>query len=337
MKTLTPSALAARVGRMEQLASIRRLVADDGLGRGMRVIEVRNGGGLDFTLYPDRGMDIGQVFFKGTPLAWVTGNLVAAPAFYDGTGSEWLRTWGGGLLTGCGLTNVGGPCDAGGASHGLHGRLSHLPAEEVNTSAGWGDDGRYTLDVSGLVRQSKAFAENLVLKRRVTTELGTASLTIRDSVENQGFRDSPCMLLYHMNLGWPLVDEGAVLEAPPHPVEPQTEHAARGLEAWSQITAPVPGASEQVYYHTIPADADGLATMRLKNTCLGLSFAVTYRVAELPWLIQWKMLGEGEYVLGLEPANCFPEGQEQFSKRGLLRHLAPGEAFETYLRIDIEG
>ena len=135
--TLTPSALAARVGRMEQLASIRRLVADDGQGRGMRVIEVNNGSGLAFTLYPDRGMDLGQAFFKGTPLAWVTGNLEVAPAFYNGAGNEWLRTWGGGLLTGCGLANVGGPCAPGGEPHGLHGRLSHQPAEEVNTSSGW--------------------------------------------------------------------------------------------------------------------------------------------------------------------------------------------------------
>lgn len=336
MTTLTPSALAARVGRMEQLASIRRLVVDDGQGRGMRVIEVTNGSGLTFTLYPDRGLDIGQAFFKGTPLAWVTGNLEVAPAFYDGTGAEWLRTWGGGLLTGCGLSNVGGPCTRDGESHGLHGRLSHLPAEEVNTAADWSDDGRYTLSVSGRMRQAKAFAENLVLTRRLSTTMGSSSLTIRDTVENRGFREAPCMLLYHINLGWPLVDEGAVLEAAPHNVEPQTDHAAKGMDTWSQITAPIPGAAEQVYYHTLPPDADGLARMCLKNSRLGLSFTVTYRVAELPWIIQWKMMGEGEYVLGLEPANCYPEGQERFAQRGLLKHLAPGESFETYLRLDVE-
>ena len=250
MATLTPSALAARVGRMEQLASIRRLVADDGQGRGMRVIEVNNGSGLAFTLYPDRGMDLGQAFFKGTPLAWVTGNLEVAPAFYNGAGNEWLRTWGGGLLTGCGLANVGGPCVTGGEAHGLHGRLSHIPAEEVNTSAGWDDDGRYTLSVSGRVRQSKAFAENLLLTRRLATAMGSSSLTLCDTVENRGFRESPCMLLYHINLGWPLVDEGAVLEAPPHTVEPQTDHAAKGLDAWPQINRARSGRGEQVYYHT---------------------------------------------------------------------------------------
>lgn len=333
----TPSAkfIAPRVGRMEQLASIRRHVADDGKGRGMRVWEVNNGSGLTFTVYPDRGMDIGQAFYRGTPLAWVTGNLEVAPTFYNETGAEWLRTWGGGLLTGCGLTNVGGPNTVNGETHGLHGRLSHLPAEEVNSSAEWTDDGNYTLNISGRVRQAKAFGENLVLTRRLTTVMGSSELILRDTIENRGFRPEPCMLLYHINLGWPLVDDGAVLEAPPHPVEPQTDHAAKGLDAWTRITPPVPGMAEEVFYHTLPADEQGMACMRLKNPRLGLSFTVTYRVAELPWMIQWKMMGEGEYVLGLEPANCFPEGQERFARRGLLRHLEPGESFETFLRLAV--
>jgi hypothetical protein len=72
------------------------------------------------------------------------------------------------------------------------------------------------------------------------------------------------------------------------------------------------------------------------NENLGLTFCVTYRVAELPYLIQWKMMGQGEYVVGLEPANCFPEGQAQNAERGTLRMIAPGERVETYLRLSVE-
>jgi hypothetical protein len=165
---------------------------------------------------------------------------------------------------------------------------------------------------------------------------GEASITVRDTVENQGFSPSPLMLLYHLNLGWPLVDEGAVLEAQPHEVTPQNEHAAQGLADWQAITAPVPGFREQVYYHTLPADAEGMASIRLVNRRLGLAFRVSYRVAELPYLVQWKMMGQGEYVVGLEPANCYPEGQEQAAKRGFLRQLAAGEKIETLLRLTVE-
>jgi hypothetical protein len=127
-----------------------------------------------------------------------------------------------------------------------------------------------------------------------------------------------------------------VLEAPPHEVTPQTLHAATGLAEWAEITAPVPGFREQVYYHALPADAQGLAAVRLVNKRLGLAFKVTYRVAELPYLIQWKMMGQGEYVVGLEPANCYPEGQEQVAQKGLLRHLAAGQKIETFLELSVE-
>jgi hypothetical protein len=92
-----------------------------------------------------------------------------------------------------------------------------------------------------------------------------------------------------------------------------------------------------VYYHALPSDPQGLATVRLSNRRLGLALRVTYRTAELPYLIQWKMLGQGEYVVGLEPANCYPEGQAQAAKRGLLRHLAPGGMIETFLQLSIEA
>ena len=63
MNTSDPSYLNPRVGHMAQVASVRRLVSDDGKGRGMRVLELNNGSGLSFTVYPDRGMDIGQAYF----------------------------------------------------------------------------------------------------------------------------------------------------------------------------------------------------------------------------------------------------------------------------------
>lgn len=337
MTTLNKTYLAPRLGRMEQLASIRRLVSDDGKGRGMRVLEVNNGSGLAFTVHPDRGMDIGAASFKGTPLAWLSRNLEVAPHFYDSSDFEWLRTWGGGLLTGCGFANVGGPNTAGGERHGLHGRLSHIPAEAVNTDAAWSEDGAYELSVSGTVRHSKVFGENLVLTRRITTRLGENAITVRDRVENHGFADAPFMLLYHVNLGWPLVDEGATLEAPKHKVTPQTEHAAAGLADWTKITAPVPGFAEQVFYHALPKNRQGLASMRLANRKLGLAFTVSYRVAELPYLIQWKMMGQGEYVVGLEPANCFPEGQARIAEQNLLRRVPAGGTVETWLKLSVEA
>ena len=178
-----------RIGSMRQIASLRRAVLDDGKGRGMRIIDLDNGSGLAFTVYPDRGMDLGEAHYKGIPLVWLSANGPVAPQFYEAQGFNWLRTWSGGLLTGCGLMNVGGPNNCGGEDHGLHGRLSHTPAGEVNTRTDWNGD-RYELEVSGKIRVSRVFAKNLLLTRRISTALGDNSITVEDRIENQGF--NPC-------------------------------------------------------------------------------------------------------------------------------------------------
>ncbi|MDD4101759.1 MAG: aldose 1-epimerase family protein [Kiritimatiellae bacterium] len=336
MNILKKADVVPRVGRMEQLASIRRLTYEDGKGRGMRELEFNNGSGLAFSVLPDRGMDIAKASYKGSGLAWLSCNGDVAPQFYEPGGIEWLRSWGGGLLTGCGLANVGGPNERNGEQHGLHGRISHIPAQEVNSAASWSEDGStYTLSACGRISHSRVFGEKLACTREISTAYGDDSITVRDTIENEGFTPVPFMLLYHINLGWPLIDESVTLEAPEHKITPQTESAAAGLAAWNQTSAPVPGVAEQVYYHDLPADKSGMASMRVVNKRLGLEFEVAYRVAELPYLIQWKMLGQGEYVMGLEPANCYPEGQTRMAERGLLRKLSPGEKTETLLRLAV--
>ncbi len=336
MKKFNRSYLASRLGTMEQLARVRRVISDDGKGRGMRLIEIDNGSGLSFTVFPDRGMDIGAASFKGYPLAWLAANGEVAPQFYSHEGFEWLRTWPGGLLTGCGLANVGGPNTVNGDNHGLHGRISHLPAEEVNTTVGWRGDDLYELSVSGRVRHTKVFGEKLHLTRHIATALGDNSITIRDSVENLGFAAAPMMLLYHINLGWPLVAKESFLEASGQEVKALTAIAEAGMALRSRLDDPTPGFQEQVFIHSGGADAAGLASMRLVNPVLGLALRITYRTAELPFLAQWKMMGEGEYVLGLEPANCLPDGYAQNRERGTLRMIEPGARSETFVRISLE-
>ena len=48
------------------------------------------------------------------------------------------------------------------------------------------------------------------------------------------------------------------------------------------------------------------------------------------------MCGQGEYVCGLEPANCYPEGQAAMAKQNRLQKLAPGESRSTWIRIGLE-
>jgi len=58
-------------------------------------------------------------------------------------------------------------------------------------------------------------------------------------------------------------------------------------------------------------------------------------VAELPYLVQWKMLGERLYVSALEPANCHTEGRASERQRGTLQFLAPGAMQEVHLELGV--
>jgi hypothetical protein len=69
---------------------------------------------------------------------------------------------------------------------------------------------------------------------------------------------------------------------------------------------------------------------------VGIGLAITFNIEMLPNLVQWKMPGQGTYVMGIEPANCLVEGRPAERERGTLVELEPGERrtydlrFETY-------
>jgi hypothetical protein len=173
------------VGSVSQVAGIRLVELVDGRVRGMRAADVYTGSGLRFQVLVDRGLDIGAAEHAGRPLAFVHPAL-GTPALHERPGIGFLRTFGGGLVTTCGLDHFGPP-DAEGEGYGLHGRASHLPGEGVCVRQEWrGED--YVLEIEGETRQARLFGENLRLERRISTRLGATSLVLEDRVTNEGFR-----------------------------------------------------------------------------------------------------------------------------------------------------
>jgi len=334
-KPWTRAGLLRYTGDLSQIAGIKLGEWSDGSERGLRVAEVRSGSGLEFTILLDRGMDIGPAWFKGTPLTWISPAGFGHPMYFEPEGLGWLRTFGGGLLTGCGLTSAGAPSEEAGEPFGLHGRLSNLPAQCVRVDKIWqGDDCCFV--VEGEMHQARLFGENLHLKRRITIGLGSNTISLHDRVENLGSTESPLMLLYHINLGFPLLDENAVLEAESHSVSPRDSTAEPGLSDWMHFQSPTTGYQEQVFYHDLPADKDGWAGIRLVNHARRMSLGVRFQKTNLPNLVEWKMMGEGAYVLGLEPANCHVAGRLQERGRGTLQSLKPGEQQDFRVEIAVE-
>ena len=336
-KTYTVAELRRRVGDMSQLASAQAFELTDGPERGSRGVWLRNAAGLDLAVMTDRGMSITGLSYQGVPLPFVSSVGAVHPAFTEPRGLGWLRTWPAGFLTTCGLTQVGSPCVDGDEELGQHGRAAGLSARNGSYGGGWqGDD--YRVWVEGTIHETRVFGEHLALTRRLWMSLGEPRFWIEDRVENQGLTATPHMFLQHVNLGFPLVDATTRLELPPHTAQPRDDAARPGIGQYLEFSDPVAGYHEQVFYHDLQPDEQGLVTARLVNPAFGggrgLQVALRYARAEYPILIEWKMMGEGLYVVGLEPANCHVEGRVRERERGTLPMLAPGEARQYRLEVD---
>jgi hypothetical protein len=331
---LTRRELERRVGDLSQIAGVRLLQLQEGQEAGVRVADVRSGSGLRFQVTLDRGMDISVAEFKGMALAWRSPQGDVHPSHFDPRGMGWLKSFPGGLMTGCGLTSAGAPSADAGEEPGIHGRLSNIPASSVRTEIVWDGD-RCFFRLGGVIREGVIFKENLALYRTIEVELGTSLISLHDKVVNEGFRRSPLMMLYHINLGYPLLDEGAEVMLSGRSMKPRDAEAEKGVAAARNIPAPNPGYKEQVFYHDLNAANNGLATALLANRNLGLGVFTQYRQKELPRFIQWKMVGEGDYVLGFEPANCLVEGRAKERERGTLQFIEPGEAREFVVHIGV--
>ena len=338
-QNLKPAELAERTGRLDQVAGARPFVFDDGPARGMRGIDVWTGSGLGFTVLPDRCLDLGAAHFAGRALAWQSGTGPVRPERYEPQGFGWLRSFGGGLMTTCGLRHFGAPDgDENGESWGLHGRASHLAAEDVAVECGWkGDD--YAIRIRGRMREAEVFKPTLVLERTISTALGSRTLRIADRVTNAGFEPSTAMLLYHLNVGWPLLSEKSRFVVDAASVRPVTDHAAAHVDSRGDMLPPTPGFQEMCYVLEPKADRQGLCHAALIHPDLdgGMALEVAWSKATLPYLAEWKMMGQGTYVLGIEPCNSPFPPRSELRKRGLMPMLRPGESFDTSLTLRLHG
>jgi hypothetical protein len=330
---LEPGELRRLVGSESQIAGIRPVELADGRTRGMRAADVYTGSGFRFLVLLDRGLDIGPADDRGRPLAWCHPAL-GSPALHEPRGMGWLRTFGGGLVTTCGLTHFGPPDDdEGPEGFGLHGRASHLPAENLRLRQDW-RDAHFVLEIEGETREGRLFGENLRRVRRISTHMGARSLTIEDRVVNEGFRPAPVAVLYHCNLGFPVVSPDSELLVSEGRVSPRDEEARRGLDAHRRLEPPQDGYAEQVFFHEPRPDAGGLSTAAVVNRRLEFGAYVRWRAAELPVLAQWKMMGPGEYVCGLEPCtHVMAPSRRELREQGLPRELEPGASLELWLEI----
>ncbi len=312
------------VGHPSQLRGIEEHRLVGGKGDGMRLFQVRGSRGIEFTVSADRCGDISRLSYKGVNIGYFAPCGYVAPHYYDNKSAGFLKSFTAGFLTTCGLTAVGSPCVDNGEELPLHGSISHTPAENVLVD-------EESLSITLRIRDASLFSHQLLLTRTIRCLDDENAIEITDVVKNVGSKESPYMILYHFNIGFPLVCETSQVEIHSKGVAPRNEHSAEGIDRRLTVESPQKGFVEQCYYYDM---AEGKAS--IYNPLAKTGVEICYDTAQLPCFTQWKMMGEYEYVMGLEPGNCYPDGRDVMRQKGMLKMLAPGQEAVQTIRICIK-
>jgi hypothetical protein len=350
-QTFSRHELARRVGDFSQLFGVELLSHSDGRERALRILRFRTGSGLSFDIMVDRAMDLGGMTLRGVPIGWRSPTGFRSPWLHevdaeDGLG--WLRSFSG-MMNSCGLDHIMGATedtaehycypDRARVFHTLHGRISYQPARLTGYGERWEGDRCY-LYAEGEIRQAAMYGENLILERRIEVEVGSDTVTFHDRVRNLGFYATPHALLYHINLGWPVVDKQTRLVAPIQST-PFMVHDPKATDI-----GPIEQADpqfrffQQVYEHEIVAEDDGTARAALINDSFqtpagetGVALEIAYDGRAMPALFQWQNLQEGNYVVAIEPATVHGGTRSDWKERGELQILEHDDQREYRLAI----
>ncbi len=302
---------AAKLSNTDQLATAVVSVVADGPALGTRAVDIRVWDGIDLRILPDRGLDLGAAWFGGIPLAWISPvGECSPPEAEELVGDRWRDVWGGGLVTTCGLSNVGAPAEG----HGLHGTYTARPAADLHVER----------SAAEVVVTATVVDPPFTLSRRIVTAVGQGLVRINDRIVNDSPWTAAAPLLYHVNIGPPLWDGDAFLETDADEIVPRDSDAAAGSATWDTPPEAASDAPERVFEHV------GASWARLTSPRLGVELTV---LASLPRLWQWVQPAAGAYALALEPANCSVLGRAHDIAAGQMPLLDPGEARASWVTI----
>lgn len=307
-----------------------------GLSDGVETIEIDNGK-LSLVVLPTRGMGLWAMWLGDWRIGWdspIRGPV--HPKFVplaEPSGLGWLDGFDE-LLCRCGLVSNGAPefDDQGRLRYGLHGRIANLPAHRVELHA---SESTGAITLVGIVDEARFLFHQMQLKTSITLLPNEHRVRVVDEVTNCSTRPGSMELLYHINVGRPLLEPGASLVAPVATVVPRNACAAEGLNDWQRYGAPTSGFAEQVYLCDLATDAQGQTGALLKNAAGSRAFGLRFLREQLPCFTLWKNTGaDGDgYVTGLEPGVNYPNPRGFEEAHGRVRKLAPGETARFELEL----
>ncbi|WP_169516630.1 aldose 1-epimerase family protein [Kaistia adipata] len=321
---LAPAQLRHRTVDGRGVADIRLLQVEDGPGRGQRLLLVRNAGGIGFEIAVDRGFDISSATWRGINIGWNSANgMPWPPNSVDAEeGIGFYRNFDGFLVT-CGLDHIGGARRDDAEHylhkhrkqvfHPLHGRISSQRAGLSGYGIDWNADAP-VIWAQGVVRQSSVFGENLVLRRRIAVDVFGWTIRIDDFVENCGFRPTPHAMLYHVNFGYPFLDETTEISG---------DLRGEAVSAFNREDRRPREDFVDYYQDMAVVSQTKRASIELRNPslCGGIEARLCFLREQLPSFGIWRAFQSGVYALALEPARRCAAGEPA---AGPAAALAPG-------------
>ncbi len=283
--------MCGKISNFQQIASLRRYTMTEGRERGLDVIDCDNGN-LRFLLNVSKGLDIMQMYHKGQNVSFVSRNGFTAENI------DFMSRFEGGMLYTCGLDSVGGR-----EGYVAHGTYHTFPAQVV--TARCDEQG---IVVEAIVRDTALFGQNFLMKRRITSEVGSDCVEVKDSLTNLSFQDQEYCLLYHVNVGYPMLDAGAVVRLDEKSSCGRTAWATQNMETRFEMEEPVVDTEETCYFIEMNRPQASVV-----NRNIGKEFVLEYSGDTLPCFVEWKCMVSGDYALGLEPCTCFLDDKFAYS------------------------
>lgn len=295
------------VSNFAQIASLRRYELTEGAERGLRVLDCDNGK-LRFLLNESKALDIMQLYHEGQNVSFISKNGFCARE------TPFASRFEGSMLYTCGLDNVGARegCELHGSHHNTPAKVTRAECSEAG------------ILVEAEMSETELFGRNLAFRRRVFSAVGSDTLEICDTLENRGAREEEYCLLYHVNVGYPMLDEGAELVDDAEEVIPRTPWAAEHLAERRQMGASVDNEEEMCYFLRLKTPA-----VSLVNKALGKTFSLAWSGDTLPHFVEWKSMASGDYALGLEP--CTTELDDRF----VYKTIGAGERVAFRIKIGV--
>jgi len=327
-----PEKITAGTGRF----GIKYHQIQSGTSAGMHSLSIDTGS-VTATILPDRGMGLWKCWSGDLEFGWqspVTGpvNPSLVPV-NDASGIGWLEGFDE-LLVRCGLQSNGAPefAENGTVRYPLHGRIANLPAHRLDIQI---DVENGILDVIGAVCESRFLIYSLELQTRYRFRVGSPVIEIIDTVTNRSSQPGSMQLLYHINVGQPVLQSGSTVHVPFRNLAPRDAHAAESVQQWNQCSGPSAGYSEQVYFVEPIGDDHNWSEAMLASADCNYGFAVHFDTRTLPYMTLWKNTAavEDGYVVGLEPGTGFPNTRSFEERNGRVVTLQGGESRTFRLKL----